>query len=82
MLKIDRLAKPDCVVFALSGRIDLEHVAELQAALDVEHLPVVLDMQNVKLVDRDAVRALARWASEGVTLEECPAYVREWIAKV
>jgi hypothetical protein len=41
---------------------------------------IAFDMQDVTLVDRGAVEFLARWESEGVVLENCPAYVREWIA--
>jgi anti-anti-sigma regulatory factor len=81
-LKIQRAADGDVVVFALSGRIEGDRVAELQCLLASEAADhrIVLDLQEVDLVDRDTVRFLARCAADGIQLEHCPAYIREWIA--
>jgi len=38
-----------------------------------------LDLREVKLADRDAVRFLARCEADGIQLKNCPPYVREWI---
>jgi hypothetical protein len=81
MLKIVRSENPDFVLFTLSGHIDAEHVAELQAAFDGEARPIVLDLREVKRVDREMMAALARWNSDGLKFENCPAYLREWIAR-
>jgi hypothetical protein len=81
MLKIVRSESPDRLLFTLSGYIDTEHVAELQAAFDGETLPIVLDLLEVKRVDREVVADLARWNADGVKFENCPAYLREWIAR-
>jgi hypothetical protein len=40
-----------------------------------------LDLLEVSRVDRDAVPILARWNSEGIQFLNCPAYLRDWIAK-
>jgi anti-anti-sigma regulatory factor len=82
-LKIERAVDGTSVVFTLSGRIQLEHLAELTRLFEMEaqDLTVVLDMKDVKLVDRSAVTFLARCQTDGAKLENCPAYVREWIAK-
>ena len=81
MLKIQRSSNPG-VVFSLSGRIEIEDAAELQRLLSLEAAgqDIAFDLQEVTLVDRDAVKFLARCASESIKLENCPAYVREWIA--
>jgi len=81
MLRIDRSCS-DGIVFSLSGRIEAEGVAELQRLLSLEPggKPVAFDLRNVTLVDRDAVKFLARCQAEGIALENCPAYLREWIA--
>jgi hypothetical protein len=81
MLKIVRSANPDFVLFTLSGHIDAEHAAELQGAFDGEALPTVLDLLEVKRVDREVVADLARWNADGIKFENCPAYLREWIAR-
>jgi anti-anti-sigma regulatory factor len=81
MLRIERSCN-HAVVFSLSGRIDTEDVLELQRLLGLETAGqnIVFDLQDVTLVDRDAVKFLARCELEGIELTNCPAYVREWIA--
>jgi hypothetical protein len=81
MLKIVRSTYTDFVRFTLSGHIDAEQAVELQATFDRETLPIILDLREVRRVDREVVADLARWNMKGVTLENCPAYVRESIAK-
>jgi hypothetical protein len=81
MLKIVRSPNPDFVLFTLSGHIDAEHAAELQVAFAEETLPIILDLREVKRVDREVVANLARWNTDGIKFENCPAYLREWIAK-
>ena len=81
MLRIDRSANGE-VRFTLSGRVGVAHVAELQRLIDAEPAesrPIVLDLEDVKLVDREAVSFLARCEASGIKLDNCPAYVREWL---
>jgi hypothetical protein len=82
-LKIQKSALGEVVVYALSGRIRAEEVEELQRLFKVEEQDhrIVLDMKEIKLVDRDAVRFLARCEANGTQLENCPAYIREWIGR-
>jgi anti-anti-sigma regulatory factor len=85
-LKIQRSAKSEVVVFDLFGRINAEEVAELQRIFELEgheerDNSIVLDLKEVKLVDRDAVRFLARCETNGIQLENCPPYIREWIVR-
>ena len=83
LLKIERSTDGDAVVFTLSGRIEAQSVAELQGLLDSETsgCRIVLDLREVDLVNRDAVRFLARCVAAGIELVRCPGYVREWIAR-
>lgn len=81
-LKIQKSRRDySAVVFRLSGRIEMIHVAELERLFDLEDSAVVLDLHDVQLIDRAAVTVLERWEANGVTLEGCPAYLREWIEK-
>jgi hypothetical protein len=83
MLRIQRFTDGKHVVFALSGRIEAEDVAELQRLFQSEATDrnLVLDLKDVKLVNRDAVRFLAGCEADGASLKNCPAYIREWIAR-
>jgi hypothetical protein len=83
MLKIERATARDLVIFTLSGQIEEEQVAELHALFDpgANGHGLVLDLHEVRLVDREAVRFLARCEAQGAKLERCPAYIREWIAR-
>ena len=71
------------MVFTLSGRIKAEDAAELQRLFEDEAKGhrIVLDLKEVKLVDREAVTFLAHCEAEGTSLENCPAYIREWIVR-
>lgn len=80
MLRIQR-SSSDGVAFALSGRIEIDDVAELRRlfSLEAPGQTIALDLQDVTLVDRDSVRFLARCEAENIELRICPAYIREWI---
>jgi ABC-type transporter Mla MlaB component len=68
-------------VFSLGGRIQADDVAELQKLLSLEAPgdTISLDLQDITVVDREAVKFLARCESESIRLENCPAYIRQWI---
>ena len=69
------------MTLALSGRIEQEHVTELQNLIAAEtgFQDLELDLEEVKLVDRDAVRFLAACEARGLKLKACPSYIRQWI---
>jgi hypothetical protein len=83
MLKIQRSTQGAFVLFTLSGRIQGADVAELQRLFDLEAKKqnITVDLHEVKLVDREAVRFLARCEAEGITLVHCPTYIRVWIER-
>jgi predicted metal-binding protein len=55
-----------------------EEVAELKALFAADYRTIVLDLQDVRLAHRDAVKFLRDCQADGMKLENCPAYVREW----
>lgn len=77
MLKIQRSSNGG-VVFTLIGRIEIEHVAELQRLFSLENADhrIALNLQDVTLIDRDAVKFLARCEAENIRLDNCPGYIR------
>jgi hypothetical protein len=82
MLKILRSTKNASVIFTLVGRVEGENLAELKRVIGLEARDhnLVLDLKDVTLVDQSAIRFLARCEAESVMFENCPAYIRDWIA--
>jgi ABC-type transporter Mla MlaB component len=81
MLKIRRSEGTGFATLALSGRIEERDLPELQELLDAEAktTKLTLDLAEVKLVDREAIRFLAACETRGIELNDCPSYIRRWI---
>ena len=71
----------DFVILCISGRITGQDVDMLRDLLDQEKSAVAIDLKDVRLVNREAVRLLALRESNGAELRNCPAYIREWITR-
>jgi len=82
MLKIQRATNGE-TVFKLIGRMDAGNVKELKEVFQEESngRRVVLDLRDLILVDRDAVKFLERCETDSFELRNCPAYIREWITR-
>jgi hypothetical protein len=78
-LRIERSVRERFTVFTLSGRMETEHVVELKELFDHDYRNIILDLQDLRLADRNAVRFLSVCEESGMKLENCPAYVREWM---
>ena len=59
--------------------MEVEQVPELKELLDSDDRNIILDLRDVRLADREAVKFLRSCEKDGMKLENCPAYVREWI---
>ena len=59
--------------------MEAEHVSELKELFDRDYRKIILDLRDLRLADRDAVRFLRGCEADGIKLENCPAYVREWM---
>jgi predicted metal-binding protein len=78
-LRIETSGRQRFTVLTLSGRLEAEQVAELKKLVDGDYRNIILDLKDVRLADRDAVKFLRGCEADGVKLENCPAYVREWM---
>jgi predicted metal-binding protein len=78
-LRIERSARQEFTVFTLSGRINAEQVADLKGLFDTDYRNIILDLREMRLADRDAVKFLRGCEADGMKLENCPAYIREWM---
>jgi hypothetical protein len=82
MLKIQRAANGE-VVLTLIGRMAEENLAELKTLFlsESKGRRIVFDLKDLTLVDNEAVEYLERCETDGTQLRNCPAYIREWIAR-
>jgi len=80
MLRIERHTN-GADTFRLIGRLNVENVAELQSLFQLESKDrvMILDLKDLTLVDREAVRILKHCEKGHIRLTNCPAYIREWI---
>ena len=53
----------------------------LRALLEEEEGVVIIDLKDVLIVDREAIKLLAVCESNGVELRNCPNYIREWVTR-
>ena len=70
-------------MFLLSGRFGTEAIAELRRLFELQTdcRNIVVDLKDVSMVDREVMRFLARCEANGVTLENCARYIREWMER-
>jgi anti-anti-sigma regulatory factor len=78
-LKIEKTLGEHGTTLKLIGRIQAEHLAELRRQIAVGAPSIVLDLEEVELVDAEAVRFLSAYESVGIQLVNCSAYIRKWI---
>jgi anti-anti-sigma regulatory factor len=82
MIRIETSVRGDVVTFAVIGRIQSEDLPELKRLLQNSgKKSVVLDLQQVKLVDREAITFLANFEGDNATITNCPPYIHEWILR-
>jgi hypothetical protein len=81
--RIETAARRRLTVFSLSGRIDKQAIAELRRLfeLQTDYRHIVLDLKDVGVVDREGMRFFMSCEADGVKLENCTAYIREWMER-
>jgi anti-anti-sigma regulatory factor len=82
MFRIHRSANGE-VVLTISGRLDAEHIAELETliAAETKGRRIILDLKDMTLTGQDGIDFLTRCEATGIALVNCDPYVREWIAR-
>jgi hypothetical protein len=79
--RIENVARGRFTVFVLSGRLETQAVAELKRLFEpqMDSCAIILDLKDVGVVDRNVVSFLIRCEADGVKLENCASYIREWM---
>jgi hypothetical protein len=70
-------------VFILSGRIEKAAIAELRRlfGLQTDYRNIVIDLKDVGVVDREVMSFFMSCEADGVRLENCAPYIREWMER-
>src|ERR1700686_5026694 len=79
--RIECAARGRFTVLVLSGRIETPAIAELRRLFELQtdcH-DIVLDLKDVTMVDREVMRFFASCEADGIKLENCAPYIREWM---
>ena len=81
--RIETAARGRFTVFILSGGIEKQAIAELRKLLECHKdcHDIVLDLKDVSVVDREAMCFFARCEADGMTLQNCASYIREWMER-
>jgi len=79
--KIEKYRGGDSTTIRLIGRMRAEHLSELEKQIRESESKIMLDLEELNLVDVEAVRFLGMYETQGVTLLNCSPYIRDWIGK-
>jgi hypothetical protein len=79
--KIEKYRGRHSTTIRLIGRMRAEHISELDKEIRESESNIVLDMEELDLVNVEAVRFLGMCETQGVTLVNCSPYIRDWIGK-
>jgi anti-anti-sigma regulatory factor len=80
-LKIEKYSDGARTKIRLIGRMQAEHLAELEKQIRESGSEIVIDMEELDLVDVQVVRFLGACEAQGITLINCSPYMRDWIGK-
>jgi GMP synthase PP-ATPase subunit len=78
--RIDRIPTDQGLVLRIIGRITRDDLDVLRTALEDGSI-VAVELAELELIDRDALKLLAINEANGIELRNCPAYIREWISR-
>jgi anti-anti-sigma regulatory factor len=80
-LKIEKYSEGTSTTIRLIGRIQAEHLAELEKQIRESESKIAIDLEEVELVDVQIVRFLGMCEAQAITLLNCSPYIRDWIGK-
>lgn len=81
MLGIETTWDGQITTFRLNRQLRSDDLDELWTLLEGSRNKIALDLQDVTLVDRAAVRFLGSCEAKGIELSNCRPYIREWILR-
>ena len=79
-LKIERISSKRRIRLRLSGEFRSDRLDQVRAEIN-RGGPVALDLEEVALVDVEAVRFLNAREDEGISVLHCSPYIRQWMLR-
>jgi hypothetical protein len=81
--RIETVARGKSTIFVLSGRIETQAIPELRKLFELQKdcRDIVLDLKDVSVVNRDVMCFFASCEADGMKLENCAPYIREWMER-
>jgi hypothetical protein len=80
-LRIEKHSDRGNTTIRLIGRMQAEHLGEVQREIEASDAKVTLDLEEVALVDVQVVRFLGACETRGIALRNGPPYISDWIAR-
>ena len=80
-LKIEKYSDRDRTTIRLIGRMQAEHLNEVENQIEESGGNVTLDLEEVTLVDIEVVRFLGGCEARGIHVLNCSPYITDWISK-
>jgi len=80
-LKIRQVDGEREIRICLSGQLRSEHLDQLKSQIERCNSPLALDLEEVDLVDVDAIRFLNECELAGVAVVRCSPYIKEWMLR-
>jgi hypothetical protein len=77
-LKLERISDMRGTRIRISGALRSDHLVQLRAEIE-RGGAVALDLEEVDLVDIEAVRFLNTCEADGISVLQCSPYIREWM---
>ena len=80
-LRIVADVREEGTTIRLIGHMRAEHLEHVRAELAANRSPTMLDLDDLRLADVDAIRFLAAAERQGVILRHCAPFIRAWMAR-
>ncbi len=80
-LRIENHSDRGNTTIRLIGRMQAEHLGEVQRQIEASGAKVTLDLEEVALVDVQVVRFLGTCEASGIEILNCSPYISDWIAR-
>ena len=81
ILKIERISELPKVRLRLSGEFRSHHLDQVKAEISRGEPIAALDLEEVDLVDIEAIRFLNAREDEGILVLHCSPYIKEWMSR-